>query len=42
LLVGIGILDDESLHSLGMRQKDAEADRPAVIMEEEDASIDLE
>src|SRR5208282_3623192 len=41
-LIGIGILNDESLHPLRMRQDDAEADRPAVVMKIEDAFADLE
>src|ERR1700733_306374 len=42
LLIDIGILDDESLHPLRMRQNDAEADRPAVVMKVEGALGDLE
>jgi hypothetical protein len=41
-LIGIGILDDESLHPLWMRQNNAESDRPAVVMKIEDAFADLE
>jgi hypothetical protein len=41
-LVDVGVLDDKSLHPLVMRQHDAEADRPAVVMKEEDVFVDLE
>jgi len=42
LLIGVGILDYESLHPLGMRQNDPEANRPAIIMKIEDAFPYLE
>src|SRR5215471_18035035 len=41
-LIDVGVLNDESLHACGMRQHDAEADRPAVVMKKEDAFLDLE
>src|SRR5580704_3382632 len=41
-LIGIGILDDERLHPLRMRQNDAEADWPAVVMKVEAAFVDFE
>src|SRR5215475_15997346 len=42
LRVGIGILDDESLHPLRMRQEHAETNRPAVVMKVERAFADFE
>src|SRR5271165_5438445 len=42
LLIGVGVLNYESLHPLRMRQDHAEAHRPAIVMEIEGAFIDLE
>src|SRR6516164_9680400 len=42
LLIGVGILDDESLHPLRMRQEHAETDRPAIVMKVEGAFADFE
>ena len=41
-LIRIGILDDKRLQPLRMRRDDAKADRPAIIMKEEGACVDLE
>jgi hypothetical protein len=41
-LVGAGVLDNESLHALWMRQDDAKANRPTVVMKVERVFIDLE
>src|SRR5882757_6037815 len=42
LLIGVGILDNESLHPIRMLQNHAQTDWPAVVMKEEDAFVDLE
>jgi pimeloyl-ACP methyl ester carboxylesterase len=40
--VCIGVLDDDGLHTLRMRQRDAKADGPAIILHKEDVAIDPE
>src|SRR6516165_6016529 len=42
LLIGVGILDDESLRPLRMRQEHAETDWAAVVMKIEGAFADFE
>src|SRR5271156_4293855 len=42
LLIRVGILDDKRLQPLRMRQDDAKADRPAIVMKVEGVFVDLE